>query len=85
MLDFLRQFLHVLVALFRTQAQLEAEITTLHRQLNVLQRQASSRPRLTAADRLLFAWPCWLFPSLRTTITIVQPDRQAVAIPRRRQ
>jgi len=74
MLDFLRLFVHVLVAPFRTQAQLEAEITMLRHQLNVLQRQASSRPRLTAADRLLFVWLCRLFPSLRNTITIVQLD-----------
>jgi transposase InsO family protein len=74
MLDFLRLFLHVLAAPFRTQARLEAEITMLRHQLNVLQRQASSRPRLTAADRLLFVWLCRLFPSLRNAVTIVQPD-----------
>ena len=74
MVDFLRLFLHVLAAPFRTQAHLEAEITMLRHQLNVLQRQALSRPRLTPADRLLFAWLCRLFPSLRNTITIVQPD-----------
>ena len=39
-----------------------------------LRRQASTRPRLTAADRLLFVWLCRLFPSLRNAITIVQPD-----------
>lgn len=53
MLDFLKLLLHVLAAPFRTQAQLEAEITLLRHQLNVLQRQASTRPRVTAADRLL--------------------------------
>jgi hypothetical protein len=53
---------------------LEAEITMLRHQLKVLQRQAASRPRLTAADRLLFVWLCRLFPSLRKAITIVQPD-----------
>jgi transposase InsO family protein len=74
MLDFLRLFVHVLAAPFRTQAQLEAEITMLRHQLNVLQRQAASRPRLTVADRLLFVWLCRLFPSLRNTITIVRPD-----------
>jgi putative transposase len=46
----------------------------LRHQLNVLCRQAPSKPRLTAADRLLFVWLCRLFPSLRTAITIVQPD-----------
>jgi transposase InsO family protein len=74
MFDFLRLFVHVLAAPFRTQAQLEAEITMLRHQLNVLRRQAPSRPRLTAADRLLFVWLCRLFPSLRSAITIVQPD-----------
>ena len=74
MIDFLRLFVHVLAAPFRTQAQLEAEITMLRHQLSVLRRQAPSRPRLTTADRLLFVWLCRLFPSLRSAITIVQPD-----------
>ena len=74
MFDFLRLFLHLLAAPFRTQAQLEAEVTMLRHQLNVLRRQASTRPRLTTADRLLFVWLCWLFPSLRSAITIVQPE-----------
>jgi hypothetical protein len=74
MLDFLRLFLHVLAAPFRTQARLEAEITMLRHQLNVLRRQAASKPRLTAADRLLFVWLCRRFPSLRDAITIVQTD-----------
>src|ERR1700757_119960 len=73
MLEFLRLPIHALGAPLRTGAQLEAEITMLRHQLNVLRRQAS-RPRLTAADRLLFVWLCRLFPSLRSTITIVQPD-----------
>ena len=74
MLDLLKLFVHVLAAPFRTHAQLEAEITLLRHQLNVLRRQVPSRPRLTAADRLLFVWLCRLLPSLRTSITIVQPD-----------
>ena len=74
MLDFLRLFLHVLAAPFRTQAQLEAEVTLLRHQLNVLRRQAPLKPRLTAADRLLFVWLWRQFPSLRSATTIVQPD-----------
>jgi transposase InsO family protein len=74
MRDFLGLFFHVLASPFRTQAQLEAEIAMLRHQLNVLRRQAPLRPRLTAADRLLFVWLCRLFPSLGNTITIVQPD-----------
>jgi len=45
----------------------------LRHQLNVLRRQ-TPRPRLTAADRLLFVWLSRLFPSLTGAITIVQPD-----------
>ena len=74
MLEFLRLFVHVLAAPFRTQAQLEAEITMLRHQLNVLRRQTSKRPRLTTADRLLFVWMCRLLPSLQSAITIVQPN-----------
>jgi transposase InsO family protein len=73
MLDFLRLLIHALAAPLRTQAQLEAEIAMLRHQLNVLRRQ-TPRPRLTAADRVLFVWLCRLFPSLRSAITIVQPD-----------
>jgi hypothetical protein len=40
----------------------------------VLRRQAPSKPRLTAADRLLLVWLWRLIPSLRSAITIVQPD-----------
>jgi hypothetical protein len=49
-------------------------IMMLRHKLSVLSRQASSRPRLTTADRLLFVWLCRLFSSLRSAITIVQPD-----------
>src|SRR5215468_7651918 len=73
MLEFLSLLIHALAASFRTQAQLEAEIAMLRHQLNVLSRQRP-RPRLTAADRVLFVWLCRLFPSLRSAITIVQPD-----------
>ena len=74
MLDFLRLFVHVLAMAFRTQAQLGAEITMLRHQLNVLRRQAPSKPRPTSADRLLFVLLCRLFPSVKNAITIVQPD-----------
>ena len=75
MLGFLSLLIHALAAPFRTRAQLEAEIILLRHQLNVLQRQASTRPRLTAADRLLFVWLCRLFPSLRNASTIRDADR----------
>ena len=57
MLDFLRLFLHVLAAPLRTQAQLEAEVTLLRHQLNVLRRQAPSKPRLTAVSAITIVQP----------------------------
>ena len=73
MLEFLSLLLHALAAPLRTQARLEGEIAILRHQLNVLRRQ-TSKPRLTAADRLLFVWLSRLFPSLKSAITIVQPE-----------
>ena|SRR5215203_236341 len=64
MIDFLKLFVRFLASPFRTQMQLEAEIIVLRHQLNVLRRQVP-KPRLTAADRLLFVWLCGLFPTLR--------------------
>jgi len=73
MTRFLILFLHVLVSPFKTQAQLEAEITLLRHQLNVLRRQAPM-PRLTLVDRLLFVWLYRLFPSVLNGVAIVQPE-----------
>ena len=71
---FLILFLHIVISPFKMKARLEAEIVMLRHQLNVLRRQAPSKPKLTAVDRLLFVWLCRLFPALRDAITIVQPD-----------
>jgi hypothetical protein len=83
-LDFLRLFFHVQPAPFRTQAQLEAEITMLRHQLNVLRRQAPSKPKLTAADRLLFVWLCRLFPSpeIRSLIRRMSAENPLWGAPR---
>jgi hypothetical protein len=79
MLEFLSLLIHALAAPFSTQAQLGAEITMLRHQLNVLRRQ-TPRPRLTAADRLLFVWLCWLFPSLRSAIRLFSQRRCCAGI-----
>src|SRR5258708_36294027 len=73
MIGFVILLLHVLVAPFKTQARLEAEIVLLRHQLSVLRQRVPSRPRLTAADRLLFVWLYRLFPSVLNALTIVQP------------
>jgi len=74
MIAFLILLLHVLVSPFKTQARLEAEIVLLRHQLNVLRQRVPSKPRLTAADRLLFVWLYRLFPSVLNAVTIVQPE-----------
>src|SRR5882757_9305072 len=74
MIGFVILLLHVLVAPFKTQARLEAEIVLLRHQLSVLGQRVPSRPRLTAADRLLFVWLYRLFPSVLNALMIVQPE-----------
>ena len=74
MIEFLILFVHVLVAPFKTQARLEAEIVVLRHQLNVLSRRVRSKPKLAVADRLLFVWLYCLFPSVLRAVTIVQPE-----------
>jgi transposase InsO family protein len=53
---------------------LQAENAALRHQLNVLRRGAPKWLNLTAADRLLFIWLLRLFPDIRDTIQIVQPE-----------
>jgi transposase InsO family protein len=74
MVSFLGLFLHVLVSPFRSRASLEAEIVFLRHQLNVLRRQAPTRPRLTTVDRLIFVWLYRLFPAVLSAGTIIKPD-----------
>jgi hypothetical protein len=42
---------------FRSRAALQLEILALRHQISVLQRSVK-RPKLTSADRLLWAWLC---------------------------
>jgi hypothetical protein len=58
MVSFLGLLLHALASPFKSRALLEAEIVFLRHQLNLLRRRLPAKPRLTAADRLLFVWPC---------------------------
>jgi hypothetical protein len=44
-----------LIGLFRSRASLQAEISTLRHQLNVLRRKSPQRLGFTSIDRLVFA------------------------------
>ena len=74
MTSFLVLLLHALASPFKSQARLEAEIVFLRHQLNLLRRRLPAKPRLTAADRLLFVWLYRLVPSLLNAAVIIQPD-----------
>ena len=74
MIEFLSLVAHILVSPFKTRARLQAEIIVLRHQVNVLRRRLPPKPRLTVADRLIFVWLYWLFPSVRSAIAIIQPE-----------
>lgn len=66
-------FFASLLALFRSRSPLQLEILALHHQLGVLQRSAK-RPRLTAADRFLWAWLSDVWTDWRSALVIVKPE-----------
>jgi putative transposase len=61
------------LASFRNRAALQVEVLALRHQLGVLHRSVK-RPRLTAADRLFWAWLSALWSDWRTALVIVQPE-----------
>jgi putative transposase len=60
------------LAFFRSRAALQFEILALRHQLGVLQRSVK-RPKLTAPDRLLWAWLSAVWSEWQSTIAIVKP------------
>src|SRR5262245_46053002 len=74
MTDLLRLLLAVLASLFKSRAELEAEILVLRQQVNVLRRQVPKRPVLTNIDRLVFVWLYRMFPSTVCALAIVRPQ-----------
>jgi hypothetical protein len=74
MIDGLKLLAHFVVALFRSQRRLEAEIVILRHQLNVLRLRMLSRARLTLIDRLILVLLYRLRPSVLNAVTIVHPE-----------
>ena len=58
---------------FRRRAAVQLEILALRHQLGVLQRSVK-RPRLSAADRAIWAWLSRCWPEWRSALVIVQPE-----------
>lgn len=74
MISLLRLLLAIVAALFKSKTRLEAENTTLRQQLIVLRRKRPGRVKLTNSDRAFFVWLYRLFPSVRPTLVLVQPE-----------
>ena len=62
-----------MAATFKSRAALQLENLALRHQLGVLQRSVK-RPKLAAADRLLWAWLCAVSGGWRSALVIVKPD-----------
>ena len=74
MRDLFRLILGVIASLFKSRAELEAEILILRQQINVLRRRTSKRPHLNNSDRFLFVWLYHWFPSVLGAVAIVRPE-----------
>src|SRR2546421_11550319 len=80
----LRQFLYLALsalhalavaslAAFKSRATLHLENLALRHQLGVLRRSVK-RPKLTPADRLLWAWLCEVWNDWRSSLVVVKPE-----------
>src|SRR5258708_3666134 len=80
----LRQFLYLALsalhvslcaasATFKSRAALHLENLALRHQLGILRRSVK-RPKLTPADRLLWAWLCEVWNDWRSSLVIVKPE-----------
>src|ERR1700704_3780686 len=83
-LRLLRQFLHLALsalhvlaaaasAALKSRASLRLENLALRHQLGVLRRSVK-RPKLTPADRFLWAWLCEVWNDWRLSLVIVKPE-----------
>ena len=59
------------IASFRSRAALQFEILALHHQIGVLQRSVK-RPKLTPADRVLWAWLCCVWKGWQSGVFIMK-------------
>jgi putative transposase len=74
MLISLTTFLATLFSIFRLRAALQLENLALRHQIDVLQRSARTRPKLTSGDRLLWICLSHLWRDWRSALAIVKPE-----------
>ena len=77
-LEFISGWLALFLAgassVLKTRAALQLENVALRHQIGVLQRSAKKRPRLNAADRLLWVWLSRVWTDWRSSLVIVKPE-----------
>jgi putative transposase len=73
MVTLLSAFGSLLLFRVRSRASLELELVALRHQLTVLRRQRPGRPRLFAADRLLWVWLYRIWPKALDAMVLVKP------------
>jgi transposase InsO family protein len=74
MADLCKLILCAFAGLFRSRAELEAEILVLRHQLNVLRRKSPGRLAFSSIDRLVFAGMYTLAPNILDALKIVKPE-----------
>src|SRR5713226_10419728 len=74
MLSALSAFLATLFSVFRSRAALQVEILALRHQIGVLRRSAKQRPKLTAADRVFWAWLSGVWVEWQSALVLVKPE-----------
>jgi hypothetical protein len=73
MLSVLCPFPLTLSSVFRSRTALQVEILALRHQIGVLRRSANKRPKLTAVDRVLWAWLSGVWADWQSSLVIVKP------------
>jgi hypothetical protein len=63
-----------LSSLFRARTAFQLENLALRHQIGVLLRSVRKRPKLTAADRIPWAWLCGIRSHWRSVLVIVKPE-----------
>jgi hypothetical protein len=66
--------LTALSTLFKTSTTLRVENVALRQKLGVLRRSSPKRLKLTASDRLFWAWLPRVWPDWRSALMIVKPE-----------
>jgi hypothetical protein len=74
MIAIVKLLIRILLDCFKSRGRLEAEVTLLRHQVNILRRMASKRGRPNALDRTILVTLYRLFPNIGSAVTIVRPE-----------